>query len=116
MDLAYFLDLTTVTVNRYTQSEDGMGGVTSTVTSTILPRATIYQEGSANRFIGFRSYLSDKLVDQSSHLLICEPSVYSWSNDDRTVTYNGRTFDIQGTPYDVMEKGEIMVLGLRERV
>lgn len=116
MDLAYFLNLTTVTVNRHTLAEDGMGGVTSTVTSTILSRATIYQEGSANRFIGFRSYLSDKVVDQSSFVLICEPSAYTWTNEDKTVTYNGRTFDIQGTPYNVMEMDELMVIGLRERV
>lgn len=95
-----------VTVNRITETSDGMGGTTSSTTSTILTLAAIYGSGSSNR------WLSDRINRDSTHMLICEPSAYSWGQDDRTVTYNGATYKIIGRPENVMQLNEVLTLPL----
>lgn len=116
MNLNYFLNLTTVAVEKDTVTSDGMGGVTTTTVSTILPRATIYQEGSLSRYTGFSTFIAGKFSQEVSDLLICNPADYSWSLADKRVKYDGLTYDIVGTPYDIMELGEITMVALRQRV
>jgi hypothetical protein len=106
MMLTDMLNLTTVTVNRETITSDGMGGTTTTTTSAILSLAAIWQAGSNNR------WLSDRITRASTHVLACEPSEYTWTQDDRTVSYGGATYKIIGRPDDVFNKGEIMVIPL----
>ncbi len=105
------LTMTDVAVLRETETTDGMGDHTSTVVSTILPKALIYQSGQ-----GAMRFLSSKIVAESSHILVCLPSSYSFTPADKWVTHNGRKYEIQGQPEDVMEYGEIMVVGLRLQV
>jgi hypothetical protein len=116
MDLAYFLNMTDITVYKDTVSSDGMGGVTTTTTSTLIPKGTIYQEGSLSRYTGFSTFLAGKFSQEISHLLICEPDDYAWSLADKRVTHDSLTYDIVGTPYAIMEVGEVMMVGLRLRV
>jgi hypothetical protein len=100
------LNLTTVTVNRESITDDGMGGTVTSTTSTILSLSAIYQSGSGNR------WMSDRITRASTHVLACEPSAYVWTQDDRTVSYGGATYKIIGRPDDVFNKGEIMVIPL----
>ena len=113
MGLADLLTMTDIAVIRITQTEDGMGGFTSTTSTTILPRGTIYREGSASRLSGDFMFVSDKRTKISSHILVCEPSSYTFTNDDTNVTQGSDRFEIVDTKYDVMGYGELLMLGLR---
>lgn len=104
--LADMLNLTGVTVSRETVTPDGMGGTTTSVETTILSAAAIWQAGSGNR------WMSDRLTLASTHVLACVPSAYSWTQDDRQVIYDGATYKIIGRPDDVMGKSEILVVPL----
>ena len=116
MDLNYFLTMTDITVEKDTVSSDGMGGVSTTVASTILPRGIIYQEGSLSRYSGFSTFVAGKFSQETSHLLICNPQDYSWSLADKRVLQGGLTYDIVGTPYNIMELDELIMISLRQRV
>ena len=116
MDLTYFLTMTDVAVERDTIVTDGMGGVTTSVVSTTLSRAIIYQEGSTTVFRGYRAVYADKVTQESSHILVCEPSAYSWTLQDQRVKQGGRTFDIVGTPYNIMGLDELMMVGLKQQL
>jgi hypothetical protein len=104
--LSDMLNLTGVTVSRETVTSDGMGGNTTSVETTILSAAAIWQAGSANR------WMSDRLTRASTHVLACVPSAYAWTQDDRQVTYDGATYKIIGRPDDVMNNGELLVVPL----
>jgi hypothetical protein len=95
-----------VTVSRETVTADGMGGTTTSVETTILSYAAIWQAGSANR------WMSDRLTRASTHILACEPSAYTWTQDDRQVIYGVATYKIIGRPDDVMNNGELTVVPL----
>lgn len=116
MDLRFFLTMTDVSIEKETTTYDGMGGFTSTVVTTILPSAIIYQEGSTSVFKGFRTSYADKITQESSHILICNPLDYTWTIDDRRVKQGGRIFTIVGTPYNIMGFNEVMMIGLKEQV
>jgi len=105
------LTMTDITIIKESQTSDGMGDYSSTTTSTILPKGVIYQAGQ-----GATRYLSSKLTAESSHVLVCLPSVYSFTSEDKRVTHNGKTYIIQGQPEDVLEYGEVMVVGLKLQV
>ena len=106
MALADMLTLTTVQVLRETTAEDGMGGISRSTTAQTITRAAIWQAGSANR------WMSDRLTRASTHVLACEPDAYSWTQEDRSVTYDGYTYKIIGRPDDVFNKGELLVVPL----
>ena len=116
MALADLLTMTDVTIYRDTITEDGMGGVSATTSSTILPRAVIYREGSASRISGDYIMLMGKHTKMSSHILICEPTAYSFTSADKRVTQGSQSFEIVDAPYDVMGYNEVMMVGLRELV
>lgn len=100
------LNLTTVTVSRETVTSDGVGGTTTSVETTLLSAAAIWQAGSANR------WMSDRMTRASTHVLACEPSAYTWTQDDRQVLYGGATYKIVGRPDNVMNNGELIVVPL----
>jgi len=100
------LRLTDVQVARVTETADGMGGVSAATTLTTLSRAAIWQIGSANR------YISDKIARSSTHLLAVLPGEYSWADRDDLVIYDGKTFRTTGHDDDVMQRGEISLIGL----
>lgn len=105
------LTMTDIAVIRETITPDGMGDYTTTVTSTILSRGIIYQAGQ-----GSLRYLSNKIVAESTHILVCEPSAYTFTTEDKKVTHKGRTFIIQGVPDDILGYGEILTVPLQEQV
>jgi hypothetical protein len=105
-----FLNLVnSVSVNRIVETTDGMGGVTSTTTTTILPYAAIWSPSQV------ASYISDKVARTSSHILVVEFGSYTFTIDDKEIVYGGNTYKINGPSDDVMNLGEILVLPL-ERI
>ena len=106
-----WLNLTTVQVARETApTNDGMGAVsTVTTTLTTLARAAIHQASNSDRF------LSDKVGKASTHVLVCGASAYTWTIQDKHITYASATYDITGVPDNVSNLARITVVGL-ERV
>jgi len=109
--LSDLLTMTDVYVVRETTANDGMGGVTTTTQSTLIPAAMIYQAG-----MNTTRFMAGKMTDNSTHILVLEPQNYSFTIDDKKVTHAGRTFLIRGTPENIMEYDEIMVVPLEEQV
>jgi len=103
------LTLSGVQVIGTTLTSDGMGGETIATTSSILMSAAIYQNNSRN------NVFSDRVNASSTDILITDPSFHSWSKDDTQVINGSKVYNITGIPDDVMELGEIMVVGL-ERI
>ena len=111
MSLADLLTLqNTVQVARETRTADGYGGATVSTTLTTLSRAVIWAAGASDSFI------SDKVAKASTHVLVLEPSEYSWSVDDKHVTYGGSTFKVVGTPDNVLNYDEIEVVSLERLI
>lgn len=106
MAISDLLLLTTAAVSRETVTPDGMGGSTTASTSQTLIRSAIWQSGSGNR------WMSDRMARASTHVLACEPTAYTWTQDDRHVTYDGNTYKIIGRPDNVMFRGELTVVPL----
>lgn len=101
-----FLTLTSVQVSRETVSSDGMGGTTTTTSVTTLLYSMIYQSGTFNKL------LSDRINRDSTHVLITEPDLYSWNQNDRNILYGGNTYKIIGRPDNVFFEDEITVVPL----
>jgi len=94
-----------VTVIRKTETPDGMGGVSTTTVITGLPKASIWSPSQS------RSYISNKMAEVSSHILVTIPSYYSFNTNDSQVAFDSETYTITGFD-DVMNLNEIMVVGL----
>lgn len=111
MALRDWLTLTgsVVTVTRITRSTDNMGGYTSTSATTGIPRCAIWSPSQS------RSLVSDKMTLNSTHVLVTIPGDYTFTTDDDYVSYNGKTYKINGPTDDVMFLGEIAVTGLELR-
>ena len=101
-----FLTLTTVTVSRKSIAVINGDAVESVVT-TLIPRSVLWSPSQS------KSYISDKLASVSSHVLVTLPSYYAFNNNDDYITYNGQRYKIKGFD-DVMNMGEIMVVGLEK--
>ena len=104
--IADMLLLTTVQVLRETSTDDGMGGISLSTTAQTLIRSAIWQAGSSNR------WMSDRLTRASTHVLACEPDAYTWTQEDRFVTFEGYTYKIIGRPDDIMQRGELTIVPL----
>ena len=102
------LTMKDIQIIRKSQTYDGMGGFTETTTATTVV-GVIYQSGT-----GGRKYLSDKMVQETTHVLVMKPSSYTFTSNDVQVTHGGKTYTIIGIPDDVMGYGEITVVGLRQ--
>jgi len=101
-----WLTLTTVTVGRVTEATDGKGAMSSTTVTTTLPRATIWQSGSSD------SYLSDKVAQASTHVLVCESSARTWTSTDTVITYGGNAYNVVGRPDNVANMSQLVTVGL----
>ena len=106
----YLLTMKDIQIIRKSQTYDGMGGFTETTTATTVV-GVIYQSGT-----GGRKYLSDKMVQETTHVLVMKPSSYTFTSNDVQVTHGGKTYTIIGIPDDVMGYGEITVVGLRQAI
>jgi hypothetical protein len=104
------LTMNDIQIVRKSQTYDGMGGFTETTTATTVV-GVIYQSGT-----GGRKYLSDKMVQETTHVLVMKPSSYTFTSNDVQVTHGGKTYTIIGIPDDVMGYGEITVVGLRQAI
>lgn len=104
------LTMKDIQIIRKSQTYDGMGGFTETTTATTVV-GVIYQSGT-----GGRKYLSDKMVQETTHVLVMKPSSYTFTSNDVQVTHGGKTYTIVGIPDDVMGYGEITVVGLRQAI
>ena len=106
MNIKPWLNLTTVQVGRVAQGSDGMGGISATTTLTTLSRAAIWQSGSGD------SYLSDKVAQASTHVLVCESGTRTWTAADEVVTYGSQTYRIVGRPDNVANQSVLVAVGL----
>ena len=104
------LTMKDIQIIRKSQTYDGMGGFTETTTATTVV-GVIYQSGT-----GGRKYLSDKMVQETTHVLVMKPSSYTFTSNDVQVTHGGKTDTIIGIPDDGMGYGEITVVGLRQAI
>ncbi len=106
MNIAPWLDLTTVQVGRVTETADGMGAISATTVLTTLTRAAIWQAGSGDRS------LSDKIAQGSTHVLVVETSARTWTSTDSVIVFAGDTYNLVGRPDNVANQDEITVVGL----
>lgn len=97
-----------VTVTKTISINDGMGGFTTTSSTTTIPLAAIWQNGSTNKWI------ADKYAKDSSHTLVFEYGAYTFDTTStsgtviETITYNGETYDRVGFPNNYLELNEIV--------
>ena len=96
-----------VTVLRETSVNDSYGDVTASTTSTAITEAALWQ------ISGNESYISGSLREKSTHILVCDPDSYSWDVTlDRKIVHDSSTYRITGKPENVMNKDDILVVGL----
>ena len=101
------LDLIGIKINRQTETNDGMGGMTiATSTTTLAHAGAIWSPGQSQR------YISDRMSRASTHVLVTRPSDYTFTINDVSITYNNITYKITGPSDDVAFKGELTVTGL----
>lgn len=105
-----------VSVIRTISSGDGMGGFTSTSSTTYISLCALWQNGSNNRF------LADKYAKDSSHTLCFEYGAYNFGIADasggtvvETVSYNSETYKLVGFQNNYLELNEIVTQAL-ERI
>lgn len=104
-----------VTVNKTISTPNGLGGATSTTSSSLIPLCAIWQNGSSNRFI------ADKYAKTSTHTLCYEYGSYTFdavvtgSSVIETITYANETYKRVGYPDNVMNLNEIITQQL-ERI
>jgi len=96
-----------VTITRYSETSDGLGGITTSTSTTTLVKANIWTASSNDRT------LSDKITKTSTHVLALEYGAYSFTVDDRTVGYNGHTYTLTGNFDNVAERNELILAGLK---
>lgn len=106
--LADLLSMTDIGIVSETTTIDENAEWVTTTTTSYIGKGLIYQAGQ-----GANRYMSNKVFTESSHVLVFEPSSYAFTGNEKYVTHGGKTYEIQGKPEDVMEYGEIMVVGLR---
>ena len=96
-----------VSVIKTIQISDGMGGMTTTSSTTIIPLCAIWQNGSSNKFA------ADKYAKDSSHTLCFEYGAYIFDTTStsgtavQTISYNGETYKKIGFPNNYLELNEI---------
>lgn len=95
-----------VSVIRIAEVNDGMGGVTTTTSATVLDRAAIWQNGANN------PYLAGRVGLESTHVLAHIPSSYTWTVDDRRVSYDGKTYNVKSMGDNILQKGILTIVGL----
>jgi hypothetical protein len=105
-----------VTINRRIDTNDGMGGFSSTTSTTIIPLCALWQNNGSNRFI------SDKYALSSTHILCFEYGAYNFNSPDasggtvlETISYKNETYNISGFQNNYLELNEIVTQGL-ERI
>jgi head-tail adaptor len=99
------LTLTSVQVQRDTETFDGMGGTTTSSTITTLSKAAIYQQGS------MEILASGQIKTPSTHTLACLASDDIVPGDK--IIYEGDTYDVVGKADDVLQKGKVKTVPLR---
>ena len=106
MNIRSWLTLTTVQIGRVKKTADGMGAASAATTLTTLSRAAIWAAGSGDRFI------SEKVAQASTHVLVLEADAYTWANTDTTAVYDGDTYNLVGHPDNVANLNRITSVGL----
>lgn len=104
-----------VSVIRTISTNDGMGGSTTTTSTSIIPLCALWANSNVNKFV------SDKYAKGSTHQLVYEWGSYifdtSASTDTviETIDFNGEIYKRTGFSDDVMNLHEIVTQGL-ERI
>jgi len=107
-DLLNLIDA--VTITRESITNDGYGNTATTATVATVARASIWQPGSNSHL------LSDKIAKESTDVLVFENGDYPIMDTDAYATYNGKTYQLTGTPDDVASRGKMFVVGMKRIV
>jgi hypothetical protein len=113
MSLRGFLKLKNeVVIIKIIETNDGMGGMSSTSYITTLPACALWQNGANNK------WSSDKYAKDSTHTLCFEYGAYDFNNVSgltssqsivETVQFNSEQYKIVGFPDNVMNKDKIVM-------
>jgi len=102
-----------VSIIKTTSTNDGMGGMTSTTITTVIPLCALWQNSSTNK------YIYDKYAMNSSHILCFEYGAYTFNVPDssggtviETVSHNGSIYNTMGFQNDYMDFHEIVTMNL----
>lgn len=109
MPLRDLLNLvSSVSVIKTINISDGMGGFTSTSSTTYIPLCALWENGSNNKFA------SDKYSKNSTHTLVFEYGTYIFDVTStsgtviETINYNGEIYKRVGFPNNYLELNEIV--------
>jgi len=113
MSLRGFLKLkNVVTITKIIETNDGMGGVSSTSYITTLPACALWQNDANNK------YVSDKYAKDSTHTLCFEYGDYTFNDVSglssnqtiiESVQFNNENYKLVGFPDNVMNKNKIVM-------
>jgi hypothetical protein len=103
MDL---LTIKTIEIVRHTHVSNGMGGYTTTTSLNPLTAACIYQNNGSKRF------LNDRINTLSTHILLTDPSFYSWTQNDIGIMYNTHFYKLTTPPENIMNFDDMLMIGL----
>ena len=116
MSLRDFLNIQNeIVVNRTISMNDGMGGQSVSTTAFTFPLATIWLNGTTNK------YLYDRYSMDSSHTLAFEYGVYTFNKTFdlttgqsaiETVTFRNESYNTVGFMDNVMLLNEICIMHL----
>ena len=116
MSLRDFLNIQNeIMVNRTISTNDGMGGQSQSITTFTFPLATIWLNGTTNK------YLYDRYSMDSSHTIAFEYGAYTFNkNSDlitgqsaiETVTFRGESYNTVGFMDNIMLLNEICIMHL----
>ena len=96
-----------VNINRPVYTPDGYGGGSTSSALVATVAAAIWQAGASE------PYVSDKVTAISSHIMAMVVRTDMTTRDE--VVYGSNTYDVTARADDVLNKGDIMVIGLQLR-
>jgi len=106
MSLRSHLNLSGVTITRTTTTTDAYGDPVTTSSTSIISLAAIWSPTQGDRRI------SDKIAKTSTHVLVVETGVYTFTVDDKTATYDGVVYNLVGPADDVANRGVLTMIGM----
>jgi len=109
MSLRSHLNLSSVTITRTVTTTDNYGDPVTTSTTAIISASAIWSPTQGDRRI------SDKIAKTSTHVLVIEPDAYTFTDDDKTATYDSVVYNLVGHQDDVSNRGVLTMIGMERQ-
>jgi len=106
MSLRNHLNLSGITITRTVTTTDDYGDPVTTSTTSIISVAAIWSPTQGDRRI------SDKIAKTSTHVLVIETGDYTFTDDDKTATYDSVVYNLVGHQDDVSNRGVLTMIGM----